>query len=254
MIDESLSLNLPEATLFETGNNQWRNFDTYPPKNAQETTLYFQNGGKLGLTKPQNENGLTSYVSDPNRPVPFSGKINDGFSAEYMVEDQRFAYQRPDVISFETDTLKDDLTMVGNILANLKVSTTGTDADFFVKLIDIYPADEKGMKEKPGVIYGNYHQMVRSEIMPARFRNSFEKPEALVPNQETEVVFNLQDVLHTFKKGHKIQIQVQSTAYPLFAVNPQKFLENPYKAEKSDYTKAFQKIFNNSVIEVEILK
>jgi predicted acyl esterase len=96
--------------------------------------------------------------------------------------------------------------------------------------------------------------MVRSEIMPARFRNSFEKPEALVPNQETEVVFNLQDVLHTFKKGHKIQIQVQSTAYPLFAVNPQKFLENPYKAEKSDYTKAFQKIFNNSVIEVEVLK
>ena len=136
----------------------------------------------------------------------------------------------------------------------LKIASTGSDADFFVKLIDIYPADEKNIKEKPGVIYGNYHQMVRSEIMPARFRNSFEKPEALVPNQETEVVFNLQDVLHTFKKGHKIQIQVQSTAYPLFAVNPQKFVENPYKAEKTDYTKAFQKIFNNSVIEVEVLK
>ena len=128
------------------------------------------------------------------------------------------------------------------------------DADFIVKLIDIYPIDEPQNADKPNVLYANYHQMVRSEIMPTRFRNSFETPIALTPNTATDITFRLQDVLHTFKKGHKIQIQIQSTCYPLFAVNPQKFLENPYLANKEDYTKAFMKILNESHIEVEIIK
>ena len=247
---------LPEAYMFDTGKKEWKQFAEWPPKNAQKTAFYLRENGQFSSESPSSAS-FTEYFSDPNKPVPSSTNLKEfnGFTPRnYMSEDQRFAENRPDVASFTTEILAEDLTLAGEIKVKLKIATTGTDADFFVKLIDIYPADEKGIKEKPGVIYGNYHQMVRSEIMPARFRNSFEKPEALVPNQETEVVFNLQDVLHTFKKGHKIQIQVQSTAYPLFAVNPQKFLENPYKAEKSDYTKAFQKIFNNSVIEVEILK
>ena len=250
------SYNLPEAYMFDTGKKEWKQFTEWPPKAAQKTQFYLRENGKFTTENPSSVS-FTEYFSDPNKPVPSSENLKDfnGFTPRnYMSEDQRFTENRPDVASFTTEILSDDITLAGEIKVKLKIASTGSDADFFVKLIDIYPADEKNIKEKPGVIYGNYHQMVRSEIMPARFRNSFEKPEALVPNQETEVVFNLQDVLHTFKKGHKIQIQVQSTTYPLFAVNPQKFVENPYKAEKTDYTKAFQKIFNNSVIEVEVLK
>ena len=250
------SYNLPEAYMFDTGKKEWKQFAEWPPKAAQKTQFYLRENGKFTTENPSSAS-FTEYFSDPNKPVPSSTNLKDfnGFTPRnYMSEDQRFTENRPDVASFTTEILSDDITLAGEIKVKLKIASTGSDADFFVKLIDIYPADEKNIKEKPGVIYGNYHQMVRSEIMPARFRNSFEKPEALVPNQETEVVFNLQDVLHTFKKGHKIQIQVQSTTYPLFAVNPQKFVENPYQAEKTDYTTAFQKIFNNSVIEVEVLK
>ena len=254
--NEKSAINLPEAYMFDTGKKEWKQFAEWPPKAAQKTQFYLRENGKFTTETPSSAS-FTEYFSDPNKPVPSSTNLKEfnGFTPRnYMSEDQRFTENRPDVASFTTEILSDDITLAGEIKVKLKIASTGSDADFFVKLIDIYPADKKNIKEKPGVIYGNYHQMVRSEIMPARFRNSFEKPEALVPNQETEVVFNLQDVLHTFKKGHKIQIQVQSTTYPLFAVNPQKFVENPYKAEKTDYTKAFQKIFNNSVIEVEVLK
>ena len=254
--NEKSAINLPEAYMFDTGKKEWKQFAEWPPKAAQKTQFYLRENGKFTTEIPSSAS-FTEYFSDPNKPVPSSTNLKEfnGFTPRnYMSEDQRFTENRPDIASFNTEILNDDITLAGEIKVKLKIASTGSDADFFVKLIDIYPADKKNIKEKPGVIYGNYHQMVRSEIMPARFRNSFEKPEALVPNQETEVVFNLQDVLHTFKKGHKIQIQVQSTAYPLFAVNPQKFVENPYKAEKTDYTKAFQKIFNNSVIEVEVLK
>jgi predicted acyl esterase len=179
----------------------------------------------------------------------------NGFTPRnYMSEDQRFALNRPDVLTFTTEYLTEDITLAGEIMAKLKIESTSSDADFIVKVIDIYPADEPQNSDKPNVLYANYHQMVRSEVMPARFRNSFETPVALTPNTATEVNFRLQDVLHTFKKGHKIQIQIQSTCYPLFAVNPQKFLENPYLATKDDYTKSFIKISNDSFIEVEIVK
>lgn len=247
---------LPEAYMFDTGKKEWKEFTTWPPKESSKLNFYLSTNGKLEKEKSQN-NSFTEYYSDPNNPVPSSinyAEYNGFTPRNYMSEDQRFALNRPDVVTFTTDYLTEDITLAGEIMAKLKIASSSSDADFIVKLIDIYPADEPQNTDKPNVLYANYHQMVRSEVMPARFRTSFEKPEALTPNQTTEVNFRLQDVLHTFKKGHKIQIQVQSTWYPMIAVNPQKFLENQYLAKKEDYTKSFIKIFNDSHIEVEILK
>ncbi|MGL2964844.1 CocE/NonD family hydrolase [Flavobacterium sp. RSB2_4_14] len=247
---------LPEAFMFDTGKKEWKQFATWPPKESSKLNFYFSSNGKLANEK-STTNSYSEYYSDPNKPVPSSinyAEYNGFTPRNYMSEDQRFALSRPDVVSFTTDYLTDDVTLAGEIMAKLKIATTATDADFIVKLIDIYPADEPQDKDKPNVLYANYHQMVRSEVMPARFRNSFEKPEPLTPDKTTEVNFRVQDVLHTFKKGHKIQIQIQSTWYPLIAVNSQKFIENPYQAKKEDYTKAFIKILDESHLEVDILK
>ncbi|WP_027384485.1 CocE/NonD family hydrolase [Epilithonimonas caeni] len=254
--DSKTAAKLPEAYMFDTGKKQWEQFENWPPKQTQKVSFYLDNSGALAKNI-LNQVAFSEYTSDPNKPVLSSENYKDmnAFTPRnYMSEDQRFASYRPDVLTFTTEVLENDLTLAGEILAKLKIASTSTDADFVVKLIDVYPSDEKANPDKPNVIYGNYHQMVRSEIMPARFRNSFEKPEALVPDQETNVNVKLQDVLHTFKKGHKIQVQVQSTWFPLMAINPQKFLENPYKATKEDYTKANIKVFNSSSIEVEVLK
>lgn len=244
---------LPEAVLYDTGAKEWKEFAQYPPKNAQKVNFYLAEG-TLKNTAGQ---GSSEYYSDPNNPVLSSDNLKDfnGFTPRnYMSEDQRFAVGRPDVLTFTTDVLTEDMAFAGEILAKLNIASTSTDADFAVKLVDVYPEDFKPTEKKEGVLYGNYHQMVRSEIMPARFRNSRERPEALVANQKTAVNFRLQDVVHTFKKGHKIQIQISSTWFPLFSVNPQKFLANPNMATKEDYTKAFIKVFEDSAIEVEILK
>lgn len=249
-------LDLPEAYLFNTGKKEWQKFEAWPPKNVEEVNFYLGADGTLSTQQKRNL-AFSEYFSDPNNPVPSSANRQNfnGFTPrKYMSEDQRFAENRPDVVSFTSEVLTEDLTLAGEIWAKLQIASTSTDADFFVKLIDIYPPDAPGNPDKPNVLYANYHQMVRSEVMPARFRDSFEKPKALVPNQKTAVSFRLQDVFHTFKKGHRIQVQIQSTVYPLFYVNPQKFLENPYKAEKSDYTKAFEKVYNDSYLEVQVLK
>ena len=250
------AVNLPEAYMFDTGKKVWNEFANWPPNNSSKLNFYLHANGKLATEKPTT-NSFSEYYSDPNNPVPSSvnySEFNRFTPRNYMSEDQRFALSRPDVITFTTDYLTEDITLAGEIMAKLKIATAASDADFVVKLIDIYPIDEPENKDKPNVLYANYHQMVRSEIMPARFRTSFEKPEPLKPNQTTEVSFRLQDVLHTFKKGHKIQIQIQSTWYPLMAVNPQKFLENTFLATKEDYTKAFIKVFDDSLIEVDIIK
>lgn len=247
---------LPEAYMFDTGKKVWNEFTNWPPKESTKLNFYLSSNGKLETEKTQN-NSYSEYYSDPNNPVPSSinyEEYNEFTPRNYMSEDQRFALNRPDVVTFTTEYLTDDITLAGEIMAKLKIASSSSDADFIVKLIDIYPADEPQNEDKPEVLYANYHQMVRSEVMPARFRTSFEKPETLTPNQTTEVNFRLQDVLHTFKKGHKIQIQIQSTWYPMIAVNPQKFLVNQYLAKKEDYTKSFIKIFNDSYIEVEVLK
>lgn len=244
---------LPEAVMYDTGNKEWKEFASYPPKNTKKVNFYLADG----TLKDSGSAGVSEYYSDPHNPVLSSDNLKDfnGFTPRnYMSEDQRFAVGRPDVLTFTTDILTEDLTFAGEVLAKLKVSSTSTDADFAVKLIDVYPQDFVAKEKKEGVIYGNYHQMVRSEIMPARFRNTREKGEPLVPNQKTEVQVQLQDVLHTFKKGHQIQIQISSTWFPLFAINPQKFLENPNFATKEDYTKAFIKIFGDSFLEVNVLK
>ena len=254
--DDKQPLKLPEAYMFDTGKKEWKTFEEWPPRNTRKLIFYLDKNGNLTQNTPQ-QNGFTEYFSDPNKPVPSSEnrKELNGFTPRnYMSEDQRFAENRPDVASFTTEILNEDITLTGEMIAKLNIASTSTDADFFVKLIDIYPPDEKENPDKPNVLMANYHQMVRSEMMPARFRNSFQKPEALVPGQPTSVMVQLQDVFHTFRKGHKIQIQVQSTAYPLFMINPQKFLENPYQAEKTDYTKAFERIYNTSVIEVKAIQ
>lgn len=251
--DTKKDAGLPEAMLYDTGKREWREFATYPPKEAKKVNFYLT---KEKLT-PDAAEGFTEYYSDPNNPVPSSADLEgfNGFTPRnYMSEDQRFALSRPDVATFTTDVLTEDMTFGGEILAKLKIASTSNDADFVVKLIDVYPEDFKPAAKKEGVIYGNYHQLVRSEIMPARFRISRENPEPLTPNQKTEVHFRVQNVLHTFKKGHRIQVQISSSWFPLFTVNPQKYIDNVNLATKEDFTKAFIKIFGDSSIEADVLK
>uniref|UniRef100_UPI0035CA6417 CocE/NonD family hydrolase n=1 Tax=uncultured Hymenobacter sp. TaxID=170016 RepID=UPI0035CA6417 len=209
---------LPEAYMFDTGKKQWETFPKWPAAEATHLKMYLSADGKLEK-QPAATPGTTSFVSDPLKPVPYTEDLTTttGFTPfNYMSEDQRFAGRRPDVLVYQTDVLTDDVTLGGEIMANLKVATSGTDADWVVKLIDVYPPDEPNHEYMPNknITLSNYWQMVRSEVMPARFRNSFEKPEAMVANQKTAVNFNLQDVLHTFKKGHRIMVQVQSTWFP----------------------------------------
>ncbi len=249
---------LPNAYMFNTGKKEWATFDKWPAANAVHEKMFLGADGKLVNTQPATQ-GSVSYISDPLKPVPYTedNTTTMGFTPHnYMSEDQRFAGRRPDVLVYQSEVLNDDVTLGGEIMAHLKIATTGTDADFIVKLIDVYPADEPNNPYMPNknIILSNYWQMVRSEVMPARFRNSFEKPEALVTNQRTDVNFRLQDVLHTFKKGHRIMIQVQSTWFPIVARNPQKFVENPYKADESDYIKATETVYNDSYIDVQVLK
>ncbi len=256
--DEKTKVDLPEAYLFDTGKKMYKKFNEWPVKNAKKVDLYFQEGGKLDFKNSEKENTFSEYISDPMKPVPMSEHETEmfGFTPfRYMSEDQRFVASRPDVLVFQTDVLENDITLGGEIMAKLKISTTGSDVDFFIKLIDVYPDSEPNHAFMPdkGKILGGYQQMVRSEIMRSRFRNSFEKPEPLIPNQITDVKFRLQDVLHTFKKGHKIMIQVQSTVFPLFDRNPQKYVENIYKADNADFIKATQKIYHSSSLQVEVI-
>lgn len=255
---------LPEAYMFDTGKKLWRTFDQYPVKTAKQTKLYFHANGKLAQTPPDSasKQPFSEYISDPAKPVPHTEDLTTMLGItmrNYMSEDQRFAAKRPDVLVFQTDTLTEDITLGGEITAALKVATTGTDADWIVKLIDVYPGSEPNHPYMPhrNIILGGYQQMVRSEIMRSRFRNSFEKPEALKPNEITPITFRLQDVLHTFKKGHRIMIQVQSTCFPAFDRNPQKFVENIYKANPEDFVKATHRVYhakeNASYVQVEVI-
>lgn len=236
-------LPLPEATLFETGTNRWRTFDTYPPKGTVDKQIYLGAGGRLGFAPTTTGAAFSEFLSDPAHPVPFSSKINDGFSADYMVEDQRFASSRPDVLTFQTDTLTEDLTLAGPITAQLIVSTTGTDADWVVKVIDVYPPDAPGNPQKKDVVFGDYQQLVRSEIIRGRYRNNISKPEPFTPNQPTPVAVTLQDVLHTIKKGHRLMVQIQSTCFPWADRNPQTFVPI-FSAKESDYQKATHRVYH----------
>lgn len=246
---------LPEAYVFDTGNKQWKTFTSWPPANASRQDFFLQKDQKLAATATDS-NSFEEFISDPKKPVPYTEDIKQGFTPrKYMTDDQRFAARRPDVLVYQTEVLDNDVTLAGDILAKLQVSTTGTDADWIVKVIDVFPKDEPETKEvAPYLKMSNYHMMVRSEVMRGRFRNSFIIPEAFVPNQKTAVNIKLQDVFHTFKKGHKIQIQVQSTWFPLIDLNPQAFVPNIFYAKVEDFKKQTHRVYNDSKIEFTVLK
>jgi putative CocE/NonD family hydrolase len=237
---------LPEAYVFETGANRWQRFDTWPPK-LETRKLYFHQGGRLKFDTPAEEGeAYDSYVSDPNHPVPFTEAIATGMTVEYMTDDQRFASRRPDTLAYQTEVLDRDITLAGPLRADLRVSTSGTDSDWVVKLIDVFPNEAQDPPDLPsGRHLGGYEMMVRSEVIRGRFRNSYERPEPFVPNEPTKVSLELQDVLHTFAKGHRIMVQIQSTWFPLVDRNPQKYVDNIFLADPKDFIKTTQRIYRS---------
>ena len=241
--------------MYNTGLKKWEEHSSWPPESASEKSMYLHADGSLNGTAGGSDS-FSEFVSDPARPVPYTWDVPGSFGItmrNYMSEDQRFASRRPDVLVFQTDILTEDMTLSGPIDINLQVSTTGTDADWVVKLVDVYPDDEPNTPYTPEhVSLNSYQQMVRSEIMRSRFRNSFEKPEPLTPNEITPINFKLQDVNHTFKKGHRIMIQVQSSWFPAFDRNPQKYVPNIFEAEDSDFIKATHRVYGNSKLVIRI--
>ena len=253
--DGTKNSGLPEAYVFDTGKKTWKSYDVWPPENAQKQTFFLSDDQEL--TAEQKGNNKISFISDIKRPVPYSEDIKTVFTPrKYMTDDQRFAARRPDVLVFETDVLTEDFTLAGDILAKLQVATTGSAADWIVKVIDVHPHDLKNDNKEmqTHLKLSNYHLMVRSEVMRGRFRNSFSNPEPFTPNQKTAVNIKLQDVFHTFKKGHKVQIQVQSTWFPLIDLNPQTYVDNIYKADEEDFKTQTHSVFTDSSIEFTVLK
>ena len=249
---------LPEAYVFETGTAQWRRYESWPPKNAREKTLYFHADGKLSFDSPANGTSpFDEYISDPAKPVPFIPGIAIGMTREHMLDDQRFASSRPDVLVYQTDVLEEDITIAGPITARLQVSTSGTDSDWVVKLIDVYSGDYPNPDPNPaGVQMGGYQQLVRGEAFRGKFRNSFSKPEPFEPGKMTKVEYVLPDAYHTFRRGHRIMVQVQSSWFPLVDRNPQKFCDI-YHAREEDFQKATQRVYHSpqagSNIRVQVL-
>jgi putative CocE/NonD family hydrolase len=239
---------LSEARIFDTGKMQWDSYDVWPPADITKTEFFL--GENQSLTTSSNPEFKNSFTSDPKKPVPYSEDIKVGFTPrKYMTDDQRFASRRPDVLVYETDVLEEDMKFVGDIIADLKVSTTGTAADWVVKVIDVYPGDAEDPEEMQDHLkMSNYHMMVRSEVMRGRFRNSFENPEPFSPNKKTQVKIELQDINHTFKKGHKLQIQIQSSWFPLIDMNPQTYVDNIFKADEDDFKKQEHTVFGDSKI------
>ena len=231
-----------EATVFETGANAWRTFDAWPPKTVKPRTLFLRESSKLDDAAPMQklaDGGFDEYLSDPAKPVPFTEQMTGTMAVEYMVDDQRFAARRPDVLAYQTTALTEDLVLAGPLAVDLWVSTTGTDADFVVKLVDVFPqsADKAA---SPG-----YQMLVRSEVFRGRYRNSFEKPEAFTPGQPSRIKFELLDVLHRFQKGHRVMVQIQSTWFPLVDRNPQTFVPNIHFAKPDDFKKATHRVYRS---------
>lgn len=241
---------LKEVLLFDTGAHRWMGFDGYDPSNTKPVRLYLTENGGLSFEEPKKA-GFEEYISDPMNPVPYTQKITFNYPRDFMTEDQRFAATRPDVLVFQSEPLKEDVTIVGDIKPDLFVSSSGTDSDFIVKLIDVFPDDYRfpeGVKPPETSAWsvfqpGGYQMLLRGEPMPARFRNSFEKPEPLKPNVPARLSFVMPGVFHTFKKGHRIMIQIQSTWFPLVARNPQKFLPNYKLATAADFQKVTNRVY-----------
>lgn len=246
LLKDKCDRTLPEAYVFETGSNQWRTYNQWPPANAKNEDIFLQPGGALSFNRPvQSRFAYDEYMSDPAHPVPFINGTAIGMTREYMTDDQRFAATRPDVLVYQTEPLKDTVRIAGPIVATLFVSTSGTDSDFIVKLIDVFPDDTPDNDPNPaGVKLGGYQMLVRGEPMRARFRNSYAKPEAMIPNRVTKVEFTLPDANHAFLKGHRIMVQIQSSWFPLVDRNPQTFVE-VNRATEADFRKATQRVYHS---------
>ncbi len=252
------SFNPAEATVFDTGVNQWKDYPAWPPRAAENRPFYLNNAGQLSPSTPTSGSPADEYISDPAHPVPYTAAIQGGRNNEYMIEDQRFAAQRPDVLNYQTEPLTEDLTVAGPLGVDLWVSTSGTDADFVVKLIDVLPDDTPAPVPNPkNVQLAGAQRLVRADVFRGRFRNNFEKPEAFQPNVPTEVEYELNDVLHTFKKGHRLLVQVQSTWFPLVDLNPQQFV-NISTADVAAFKKATIRIYHEpghaSAVRLPVLK
>jgi len=237
----------PKAWVFETGANEWRRFDAWPPKGSREANLFLLPGGRLGFEPAagagSGEGAFDEYVSDPARPVPVIGQAGDGMPGDYMAEDQRFAARRPDVLVYQTEPLESDVTIAGPVAPLLRVSTSGTDADFVIKLIDVYPDDHRNPVPNPNrVRMGGYQQLVRGEPFRGKFRTSLEKPVPFIPGRAETIDFAMPDVCHTFRKGHRIMVHIQSSWFPLIDRNPQTFVDIP-KATEADFRKAVQRVY-----------
>lgn len=241
--------NSPKAIVFETGNNVWHTYASWPPPATSEKKLYFHSGGKLSFEPPRSP-GYDEYVHDPAKPVPFSSQTRTTQGSIWMIEDQRFASTRPDVLVYETEPLTEDVTIAGPIIASLRVSTSGTDADWIVKLIDVLPGDapdnepvQRGADPAP-VRMGHFQMLLAGEVFRSKYRESFEKPVAMVPNKVTRIEYDLRDRFHTFKKGHRIMVQVQSSWFPVIDRNPGQFMDI-YHARLSDYRKTTQRVYRS---------
>jgi putative CocE/NonD family hydrolase len=243
--------NIKEVNVFDTGSHEWKSLDNYEPTTGTDTALYLTANGGLSFTRPTGYSAFDEYVSDPMNPVPYTQKITRNYPRDFMTEDQRFASTRSDVLTYETGPLADDVTVAGFIKPSLYISSSGTDSDFVVKLIDMFPDDYKfpdGIRPPPdsaGSVFqpGGYEMLLRGEPMPARFRNSFEKPEPLKPNKVTSLSYNMPGIVHTFQKGHRIMVQIQSTWFPLVARNPQQFLPNYQTATQAEFKKATERVY-----------
>jgi putative CocE/NonD family hydrolase len=243
-LKDDTKVELPEAYVFETGTNQWRRYDQWPPQNTREQSLYFHPGGRLAFEPPTSQGSkYDEYISDPAKPVPFIPNIAIGMTVEHMLDDQRFASSRTDVLVYQSDVLEEDITIAGPITASLFVSTSGTDSDWVVKLIDVYSGDFPNPQPNPsGVEMGGYQQLVRGEAMRGKFRDSFSEPKPFKPGEMSKVEYVMPDAYHTFRRGHRIMVHVQSSWFPLVDRNPQTFCDI-YSARAEDFQKATQRIY-----------
>lgn len=252
--DDEVGVNVLEAKVYDTGLKKWNDYTAWPPKNRKEKVFYLS--AEETLTEEVDSTFTNTFVSDPKKPVPYSEDIKTVFTPrKYMTDDQRFAARRPDVLVYESQVLDDNMKFVGDITAALKVGTTGTDADWVVKVIDVFPPDAQDTEEtQDHMKMSNYHMMVRSEVLRGRYRNSFSEPAPFQARKKTDVTIKLQDINHTFKKGHKIQIQIQSTWFPLIDINPQTYVDNIFEAKESDFSKQTHAVFGDSKIIFHELK
>ncbi|MEX2116745.1 MAG: CocE/NonD family hydrolase, partial [Bacteroidota bacterium] len=237
---------LPETWAYMTGGNEWRSFSAWPPKEAKTRQLYFHSNGNLSFSAPAGSGKpYSEYVSDPMKPVPFTATTTTRMGHLFMMEDQRFASSRPDVLVYESSELSEDVTIAGPPEVNLYTTSTGTDCDWIVKLIDVFPGDAPDPKPNPaGVKMGHFQMLIGAEVMRGKFRNGLEHPEPLKPGEITKIVYTIPDKLHRFKKGHRIMVQVQSTWFPLVDRNPGTFVDIN-KANESDFRSTTQRVYTS---------